>query len=232
MQEKGVTLIRWQSKSRPQSVVETHWGHNFKKLMTENKILMQQAREALDGKWSLAVGFWFIYTLITIVAGEVDGFGPVLQALLSGPLLLGVSVFSLAVARGHEAKLSQLFEGFQDFLRTLIAYLLMGLYIFLWMLLLIVPGFIAALSYSQTFFILAENRSVSASDALRKSKAMMMGHKKKLFYLVCRFIGWFLLSIATLGLGFLWSFPYFYVTLAKFYDEISSKVPAGSPTLA
>lgn len=200
--------------------------------MTENKILMQKAREALDGKWSLAVGFWFIYAFITSVAGEVDDLGPILQALISGPLLLGVSIFSLAIARKQEAKITQLFEGFQDFLRTLIAYLLMGLYIFLWTLLLIVPGVIAALAYSQTFFILAEDRSISASDALRKSKAMMMGHKKKLFYLFCRFIGWFLLSIATLGIGFLWSFPYFYTTMAKFYDEVSKKAPAAAPVPA
>jgi len=188
-----------------------------------NKTLMTQARESLRGKWQLAVGVWCIYALITILAGDVEGMGPVLQVLIDGPLFLGLSVFALAISRDKEASISQLFTGFNDFIRTLVAYLLMGIFILLWSLLLIVPGIIAALAYSQTFFILAEDKSISAQEAITKSKTMMNGHKKQLFFLSLRFLGWFLLSILTLGIGFLWSLPYFYVTLAKFYDKIAKK---------
>src|SRR3989344_624682 len=186
-----------------------------------NKTLMTQARESLRGKWQLAVGVWCIYALITILAGDVEGMGPVLQVLRDGPLFLGLSVFALAISRDKEASISQLFTGFNDFIRTLVAYLLMGIFILLWALLLIVPGIIAALAYSQTFFILAEDKSIPARDAIKKSKAMMYGHKKKLFYLTLRFFGWFLLCLITLGIGFFWFLPYIYVTMAKFYEEVS-----------
>ena len=150
----------------------------------DNAMLMKQAREALDGKWGVAVGGCFLYMLVTTVGGSPKNIGPVLSIFIDGPMLIGLSVFSLTLARRQEANVSQLFVGFNDFLRALVAYLLMILYIFLWAILLVVPGIMAALSYSQTFFILAEDKTISAQDALRKSKAMMEGHKKELFFIL------------------------------------------------
>jgi uncharacterized membrane protein len=44
------------------------------------------------------------------------------------------------------------------------------------------------------------------------------------YFLLClSFLGWFILSILTLGIGFLWSAPYFYATSAAFYEEISKE---------
>lgn len=195
-------------------------------MKTENVLLMQQAREALKGKWGIAVGGCFLYMFITMVAGSPDDIGPILKLLIDGPMLLGLSVFSLALARKQEASIPQLFVGFNEFVRVLVAYLLMVVFILLWSLLLIVPGIIAALSYSQTFFILAEDKSIDARAAIEKSKMMMLGNKKKLFYLCLRFFGWFLLGILSLGIGFLWIMPYFQVTMAKFYEDISGKTVA------
>ena len=72
----------------------------------------------------------------------------------------------------------------------------------------------------KTFFILAEDSSIQPMEALRKSKQMMDGYKWKLFCLGLRFIGWFLLAILTLGIGFLWLIPYMYISFAKFYEDI------------
>lgn len=192
----------------------------------DNALLMKEARESLAGRWGLAVGFCFLYMLIKIVAGAPRKIGGLLGFVVGGPMLIGLSTFSLAFSRRQEASVSQLFVGFNDFGRAFVTYFLMVLYIFLWSLLLIVPGIIAALSYSQTFFILAEDKNIKAQDAIKKSKAMMMGNKKKLFYLCLRFFGWFLLSLLTLGIGFLWLMPYMQITMVKFYEDISGKVVA------
>lgn len=191
---------------------------------------MQEARETLTGKWGLAVGFCFLYALILIIVASPEDVGPALQFIIGGPLLIGLSTFSLALSRRQEASIHQLFVGFNEFIRAFVAYFLMVLFILLWALLLIVPGIIAALAYSQTFYILAEDKNISARDAIRKSKAMMYGHKKKLFYLNLRFIGWFLLCILTAGIGFLWLLPYVCVTKAKFYDDISKQPVTPSTT--
>lgn len=138
-------------------------------------------------------------------------------------MMLGFIIFSLALSRKEDATFNQLFEGFKNFGTAIGTYLLMMLFIFLWALLLYIPGIIAAISYSQAFYILAEDDSVGAMEAIDKSKAMMYGYKAKYFWLMCRFIGWALLCILTLGIGFLWLGPYMQISFAKFYDDIKDK---------
>lgn len=67
--------------------------------------------------------------------------------------------------------------------------------IFLWSLLLVVPGVIAALRYSMATYFLAEDPSISAGEALRRSKAAMKvkGCKSSYFMLLISFVGWNLL---------------------------------------
>lgn len=195
-------------------------------MKTDNATLMKQAREALAGRWGLAIGVCVLYMVIMVVVGAPHKIGQLLSFLIAGPMMIGISTFSLAFVRRQEATISELFVGFNEFGRALLAYFLMVLFVLLWLLLLIVPGIVAALSYSQTFFILAEDKTITASDALKKSKAMMYGHKMQLFLLGLRFIGWVLLSILTLGIGFLWLMPYVQMTKAKFYEDLKSNPPS------
>ncbi|KHF31013.1 hypothetical protein LR68_00503 [Anoxybacillus sp. BCO1] len=84
---------------------------------------------------------------------------------------------------------------------------------------LIIPGIIKSLSYSQTFFLLKDHPEYSALQAISESKKRMKGYKGKLFLLYLSFIGWGLLSMLTFGIGFLWLVPYIYTSLAAFYDQ-------------
>jgi uncharacterized membrane protein len=193
---------------------------------TENIGLMRAARESLKGKWGVAILTFFIYTLLTTTTGSARSHGSILTLssiltlIIGGPLALGAAIFSLAVSRGKEARLEQIFQGFNNFSTAFVTYLLMLLYVLLWTLLLIVPGIIAALGYSMTFYILADDPLIKPQDVLHKSKSMMDGYKLKLFYLCLRFFLLALLCILTLGIGFLWLIPYVHVTMAKFYDDI------------
>jgi uncharacterized membrane protein len=199
-------------------------------MKTENAVLMQMARESLKGKWGLAIGTFVIYILISIVLQIIPIFGPIAGLIISGPFALGLSIFLLNISRNQEAKLEQIFHGFNNFGTSLGAYLLMILFIILWLLLLIVPGIIAALSYSMTFFIIADDPSIGPMDAIDKSKKMMYGYKWKYFCLGLRFLGWALLCILTLGIGFLWLIPYMQVSCCKFYDDIKNN-PIASENL-
>lgn len=181
---------------------------------------MRMARESLKGKWALAIGTFVIYVLLTGSASSMGASGSIISILIAGPFTLGAAIFSLSISRGKEARLEQIFQGFNRFTTALVTYLLMVLYILLWTLLLIVPGIIAALSYSMTFYILSDDPSIEAEDALKKSKTMMDGYKLKLFYLCLWFFLLALLCVLTLGIGFLWYIPFVNVTMAKFYDDI------------
>ena len=198
---------------------------------------MTQAREALSGRWGLAVGTYFVYVLIIsalstgatfqaspLAAGKTLIFSSnILLLLLGGAFALGISTFSLAIARKTEAKFEMLFSGFKNYGKSLGLYLLQALFILLWMLLLIVPGIIAAISYSMSFFILSDDPNIRAMDAIKKSKKMMNGYKWKFFCLGCRFIGWCILGILSLFIGFLWIVPYIHISYAKFYEDVKAQ---------
>jgi uncharacterized membrane protein len=184
-------------------------------MKTENKEFMERARKDLSGKWPLAVGTFFVFTLINSIGGRT-----LIDLIIGGSMQLGVAIFSLNLIRGKKAEFAQIFDGFKYFAESLIAYLLLLLFVLLWSLLLIVPGIIAALGYSQTFFIMADNKTIKGAEALRQSKKMMDGYKWKFFCLGLRFFGWFLLSILTFGIGFLWLIPYATISFANFYEEL------------
>jgi uncharacterized membrane protein len=191
-------------------------------MVTSNKDLMTQAREALRGRWGLAVGTYFVFMLLMAVAG-----GTMLVLLAGGAFALGISTFALAMARKEEAKLEMIFSGFQYFGKTLGLFLLVMLFIFLWSLLLIIPGYIAAISYAQAFFIMSDDPDIGVMDAINRSKKMMYGYKWKYFCLGLRFTGWMMLGVLSAGIGFLWIMPYMSISFAKFYENVKANFVEG-----
>ena len=185
--------------------------------MIKNKKIMQEARKSLEGRWKLAVVTYLVFFLITI---SIQSLTFILGLLVSGTLYLGISIFLLSFLRKKDANLMQIFEGFPKFDVALFTYMRRFFRIFLWTLLFIIPGIVASLKYSQTFFIMADNPKMKAKEILAKSMEMMDGYKWKLFCLYLRFLGWTLLSILTCGVGFICLLPYMAVSRARFYEDI------------
>ena len=151
---------------------------------------MTQARESLTGKWAVPIGAWIVLLLLTNLgndlffwAWEREGGGNyqltlnIITWIISGPLALGYAAIILLIARNQKPDFALLFSGFKRFGVALATYLLMIVFVILWMLLLIIPGIIACLRYSQTWYILLEDKNISPLDAIRKSKKMMVNNK-------------------------------------------------------
>jgi uncharacterized membrane protein len=187
---------------------------------TANRDLMTQARDCLSGNWGLAVGVVVVGGIISMVAQFIPILGILISLVIGGPLALGIATVFLTIARSEGAEFGMLFDGFKRFATALGAYLLMLLFTLLWTLLFIVPGIIAAIAYSMTFFILRDDPTVGALDAITRSKKMMKGNKWKYFCLQWRFFGWALLCVLTLGIGFLWLQPYMMTSSARFYEDL------------
>jgi uncharacterized membrane protein len=195
---------------------------------THNRDLMAVARASLSGNWGIAIGVEVVMFAIQIalsVLSSIPFVGLVFYLgnfLISGALALGVAIFWLSLSRTGQGEMGQAFQGFARFGTAFLANLLMVIFVILWSLLLIVPGIIAGLRYSQTWYILADNPQMDALEAIRRSKQMMHGNKWKFFCLQWRFFGWALLCLLTCGIGFLWLGPYISMSNAKFYDDLKS----------
>ena len=141
--------------------------------------------------------------------------------ILGSIVLPGYAKFNLDLIDGEKPRISTLFDYFKHWKKALGANLLRNVYTFLWSLLFIIPGIIAALKYAMVPYIVAEDPEISPKEALEKSKAMMYGNKWRLFCLELSFIGWTFLCAFTFGIGFLWLIPYQQAAYADFYREIS-----------
>lgn len=93
----------------------------------------------------------------------------------------------------------------------------------------IIVWVIVLLCYSQSFYLLADDRNLGPMAAMRASREMMRGFKGKLFGLGLRYFGWGLLCILTLGIGFLWLAPYAGAGYARFYDDLRRPTAITNP---
>ena len=190
-----------------------------------------RALSALENKWGNFVAITFVYGLIIgitqVLSGDKDSpailhlIGLVLF-ILALPLTWGYQTLFLGAVRGGETTAKDMFEGYNKelFSRVLTTTLLYYVYVFLWSLLLLIPGCIKSYSYAMTPYILKDNPEMKNNAAIEESMRMMDGHKLELFLLDLSFIGWAILSILTCCIGFLWLVPYMNMARVNFYEDL------------
>ena len=160
-----------------------------------------------------------VYGLLAVMSGV----GAIVSFIIAGSISLSFASIFLNVLKGKKPVAKDLVFGFQDenLLRGLFAFLRYEIFTFLWTLLLIVPGIIKSISYSQMFYLMAENPKMTAGEAQAKSMKIMEGHKWDYFILQLSFIPWHLLSIVTFGIAEIYVTPYVSTTNAAFYKKIN-----------
>ncbi|WP_394188486.1 DUF975 family protein [Paenisporosarcina quisquiliarum] len=206
--------------------------------------LKRQARLSLRGKWGLAIILTLIVFLINIILPlivEIIISGGFTQWLFQDKTPLGASIFNtllyivllpltiavywfyLTLVRKENPALYKVFSIYKDgknTLKLIYASILQGVLLLLWTLLLIIPGLIKSMSYSQMFFLLRDFPELTVLEAISESKKRMRGLKWKYFLMNLSFIGWGILCLFSLGIGFLWLVPYIGTTMAIFYNEL------------
>ena len=150
--------------------------------------------------------------------------GTLLMIFFYSVLYLGFMVAFLRLLQSGDDRLtSNMFQvAFKNYWHKVWGMFLMYVFIFLWSLLFLIPGIVKAFSYAMTPYILEEKPELSANEAIDHSRAMMKGHKFDLFWLYLSFIGWGILCLFTLGIGFLWLTPYMNTAVAAFYEDVKA----------
>ena len=189
-----------------------------------NSEIRAKARQSLGSgiftnTWFIAIlGGLIISAILTAANYLCAGIGTM---LLCGPLYVGLYKFYLRIAQGDKnVKIENVFEGCYNFSQNFMVGLMYTLFIFLWSLLLVIPGIVKSYSYALVFYIKSENPTMDWRECLDQSEKMMQGNKWRLFKLHMSFIGWILLSMLTLGIGSLWVNAYMQTATAIFYEEL------------
>ena len=182
------------------------------------------ARARLGGgifkdQWLMGVVFCLVVSAIVGAAGSIlPGVGAL---VVTGPMLYAQKYAFLAQAReGRGIDLNDLFRGFRDdFGGTLLISLLSGLFIFLWSLLLFIPGIVKAYAYSMVYYVKADHPEYGWRECLDESQRLMTGHKWEKFVLDLSFLGWAMLSAMFAPVS-IWLDPYRAITNAGFYNRL------------
>lgn len=214
--------------------------------MKENQEYKNEALAALKGRWAPSVLAVLAYMAVLTVfiapyeikamqlsndptnlqlAADMMKWYPVFILgfiFVAFPLSVGlVNGFKSLFTDGDDKVLANEFKiGFGNYWHHVWGMFLNRFFVFLWSLLLFVPGIIKTLSYAMTNYILVDKPELSANEAINLSKDMMYGHKFDLFYLYLSFAGWFILCLFTLGIGFLWLYPYAQAAQVSFYLDV------------
>ncbi len=112
----------------------------------------------------------------------------------------GYSAFALRLSRGQQTGFGEFLTGFRMAGKILAVTLLEALYIWLWSLLLVLPGIAAAYRYRMAVYVILDDPSLSASEAIGVSARLTYGHKLELFLLDLSFWWYYLPGLAAAAL--------------------------------
>ena len=145
---------------------------------------------------------------------------------------VGFSLFVMNSVRRSQPAIGNLLDGFGMFPRVLFLIILQIVFIFLWSLLLVIPGIIAAFRYSFAVYVMIDHPEMSAMDCLRESKRLTTGYKRQLFLLDLSFIFWFLLTmIPVVGyIAQVYVTPYMESARVLYYEQIRA-LQDGKPAI-
>ncbi|MBO4698015.1 DUF975 family protein [bacterium] len=202
-------------------------------IFRESRNFKNEAKSRLNAE---SFGVYFLATLVIVGLAVVES---IVQYYLLGESILnkilnilynifitsafnmGLVFIAVGIYRG-KAAFGMLLKPFGGSLywKVVKLYILTGLRVFVYSLLLIVPGIMLAYSYSMSNYIFEENPDLAVSEILERSEKMMKGHRWELFLFQMSFAGWFLLAICTLGLASVYVAPYFAVSHVGVYNAL------------
>ena len=145
----------------------------------------------------------------------------ILRIFLGYILEVGGRKYFIELSRGN-SNLSYLLKYFnkKNYQNIVTTLLFRGVYIFLWTLLLIIPGIIKMYEYRFVPYILAENPELNHNRVLDLSREMTAGEKMNIFILDLSFLGWFILGALFFGIGILFVQPYYDSVNAELYYKL------------
>jgi len=165
-----------------------------------------------------------------------NGGGGLINGLFAALFGAGISWTFLDILRGKRTEIkpfSDVFRGFNGafVLGIIVIFILTTIFTTLWTFLFIIPGIIKAYAYSQAYFVYYDTYEQTGMrpdflSCITGSRHLMNGYKGKLFLLDLSFIGWHILALFTLGIGYLWLTPYISATKAAFYENLPKQALA------
>jgi uncharacterized membrane protein len=166
--------------------------------------------------WRLVKADMGSYMLLALIYSAL---GSVVPLVLQGPLMAGIYIFTMRKMVSGRSDIGDIFKGFNFFVPTLVASLLIGLFVAIGCVFLIIPGLVVAAMYGFTYLFIVDKRmdfwpAMQASHAVVKRDYVGF----TLFLLLTILVN--VLGFVCCFVGLLVSFPVTIVATAVAYREL------------
>ena len=189
--------------------------------MVSNAQIRKQARQMLGG--GIFQQQWLFALIVSLIAGAILGVSSIVVFFVCGIIMLCEAKYYLQCSRQEIAvdKIEVLFDGIKGEIgQNILLGVLVSVYVFLWSLLLVIPGIIKSYAYSMAFYLKVDHPEYTAKQAIKESEQLMYGHKMQLFLLDLSFIGWIIVGAFCFGVGTLWVTAYQKSARVQFYRNL------------
>lgn len=196
---------------------ENFTWENVKDLFNEGLQLVKDLISRLFSGYSQEqIRMFFVIFFAIFAVALVISFA--IKLFVGYPLLIGKSRFFVVNSK-YDAPFNEIGYGFRNgsYMHFVGIIFWRQFKIFLWTLLLWIPGIIKRYEYSMVPYVLAENPELTNEEAFRLSREFTRGEKWHLFVLDLSFIGWYFLGMLCLGIGILFVVPYKEAAVVEFY---------------
>ena len=190
--------------------------------MISNRDLVEKTKPVLKDSYLQVFACLLLASLLPQIVLWLSPTNVILNIIIlciSAYIQVGIALYCLEIYKGKEAGLEMIFSRFNG-LKPIIFMLIYTLIVFLGLILLIVPGIILGLMYSQIFFILADDPDVGVNEAFNMSNQMMKNNKWQFFMLNLEALLYFIAGVFTFFIWWIWLLPRYSIAYAGFYEEL------------
>jgi uncharacterized membrane protein len=188
--------------------------------------------ETFKANLGLFIGMFFVFAFIQgLVNGIINqtsdpgqtanGFLSFVWFVVQRVITAGFLYTALKAVRKEEVNFNGLFSGLQKSKDIILAAFIVTVGLAIGMVLLIVPGVIFGLGIN-LYLLLIMDKNAEGIDSLKKSWAIMNGHKGEFLLLVLALIGINILGLLALVVGLFVTIPLSYVIIAAYYNRLTS----------
>ncbi|MDU1414885.1 MAG: DUF975 family protein [Clostridium sp.] len=215
----------------------------------ERVLIKEKSKELLKGRWLNAIGAVLIFSIISSILGFIAKSIPIIGIIISFFLTsyIGLSFnnyFIKITETDKKVKYMDCFIDLLTFLKTIIATIIVNIISIIFLIIsiilfstfsnnqvinvitfslcLLVIGLVVYcyLTFFTLFYIFRENKEIRIIYGIKEAMSISKGFKLEYLIFLLSFLGWYILSVITFGIGFLWSVPYFLLAQFLFYKNM------------
>ena len=195
--------------------------NNYTLLIT-NKDLVEKTKPILKDSYLQVFACLLLASLLPQIVLSLSPTNVLLNMVVvcvSAYIQIGIALYCLEIYKGKNVGLETIFSRFNGF-KPIVFMLIYTLIVFLGLILLVVPGIILGLMYSQVFFILADDPDIGVIEAFNLSSKMMKNNMWQFFILNLEALLYFIAGVFTLFIWWIWLLPRYSIAYAGFYEEL------------